>query len=143
MEKICSKCKITKDVSEFRKNRTRKDGLQRYCIICDKIQQKNWYSNNKEKVIKKTVKASQIRLEQIKVFIVDYLKDHPCVVCGESDIVVLEFDHLHSKVDTVSNLVRSKNINRVKKEIEKCQVLCANCHKRKTAKDFNWFKYVQ
>jgi 5-methylcytosine-specific restriction endonuclease McrA len=28
----------------------------------------------------------------------------------------------------------------LKNEIEKCQILCANCHLRKTANDFNWYK---
>jgi hypothetical protein len=32
------------------------------------------------------------------------------------------------------------DLNQVKNEIEKCDVRCANCHRRKTAKDFNWYK---
>jgi hypothetical protein len=30
--------------------------------------------------------------------------------------------------------------NRVSAEIDKCEVRCANCHRRKTVKQFKWFK---
>lgn len=63
--------------------------------------------------------------------------------CGENDIVVLEFDHtgIEPKYKTISELVRERNsVDIIKNEVKKCEVRCANCHKRKTAKDFNWFK---
>ena len=70
----------------------------------------------------------------------EYLKTHPCVVCGENDPLVLEFDHLDNKKYNVSKMRQSYNWETILKEISKCQVLCANCHKRKTAKQFNWGK---
>ena len=62
-----------------------------------------------------------------------YLLDHPCVDCGEDDPIVLEFDHLRDKRVNVSALANSAvPFDRVLAEIEKCEVVCANCHRRRT-----------
>jgi hypothetical protein len=69
-----------------------------------------------------------------------YLKAHPCVDCGERNPVVLEFDHLSSKKNMISALVRWGSESRLKAEIEKCEVRCANCHRIKTAIQFSYWK---
>ena len=72
-------------------------------------------------------------LENIK-FVVEYLKHHPCVDCGESDPIVLDFDHIAEKKLDVSRMIFSQNgIAAIKTEIAKCEVRCANCHRRITA----------
>lgn len=73
---------------------------------------------------------------------VAYLKEHPCVHCGESDIRVLDFDHAAgTKTADVSTLVgRGASWKRIEREIANCVVRCANCHRRKTALDFGWYK---
>lgn len=70
-------------------------------------------------------------------YIWQYLSTHPCVDCGESDPAVLEFDHVRSsKRKEVTRLVRDGyGINALQQEISKCDVVCANCHKRRTYKD--------
>ena len=70
----------------------------------------------------------------------DYLKKHPCVDCGEKDPIVLEFDHLKDKLIEVSRLVQYTSMNKMQNEIEKCEIRCANCHRRKTAIQFGWYK---
>jgi len=65
--------------------------------------------------------------------ICEYLDDHPCVDCGEDDIVVLEFDHLRDKKYAVGQMMRDARWDRIMAEIAKCEVVCANCHKRRTA----------
>ena len=55
--------------------------------------------------------------------------------------MVLEFDHINpeEKISNVSDLMKF-SINKVKKEIAKCEVRCANCHRRKTAQQFKTYK---
>ena len=71
----------------------------------------------------------------------EYLACHPCVDCGETDIVVLQFDHVRGrKRGNVTSLARNNTLDIVRAEISKCEVRCANCHVRKTAKEQNWYK---
>lgn len=70
-----------------------------------------------------------------------YLLEHPCVDCGESDPVVLEFDHVGEKKAEIGKMISySCRLDLIFEEISKCEVRCANCHKRKTAKDRGWYK---
>lgn len=64
-------------------------------------------------------------------YIEEYLKNHPCVDCGNPDIRVLEFDHVRGvKIDSVTNFVKkSAKLSRLIDEIAKCDIRCANCHR--------------
>ncbi len=68
----------------------------------------------------------------LKIF--DYLRQHPCVDCGQTDIRVLEFDHVErsTKRLAVTAMVGRRNWPTILSEIEKCEVRCANCHRIKT-----------
>lgn len=73
--------------------------------------------------------------ERMKIFVYGYLSTHPCVRCGYSDIRALDFDHIDPSVKSrnVKNMMNgTPSLNTLVKEIEKCQVLCANCHRIKT-----------
>ena len=64
-----------------------------------------------------------------------YLLDHPCVDCGEVDIRVLEFDHRDPKQKqaNISRMVADRcGIDRISAEVAKCDVRCANCHRRRS-----------
>ena len=63
-----------------------------------------------------------------------YFRDHPCVDCGETDPIVLEFDHLRDKKFGISTGIRNRNWADVLDEIAKCEVVCANCHRRRTVR---------
>src|SRR5438874_2354204 len=71
----------------------------------------------------------------------ELLRNAECTHCGIRDVVVLEFDHREpqDKRDDISNLVlRAYSWSTIAKEIAKCDVVCANCHRRRTAKYFGW-----
>jgi hypothetical protein len=67
-------------------------------------------------------------------FLVDFLRERPCVDCGETDPIVLEFDHLADKEFSISAGLRGRRWADVIREIDKCEVVCANCHRRRTAR---------
>lgn len=71
----------------------------------------------------------------------EYLKTHPCVDCGEADVLVLEFDHKRGKKEfaIAVGIVKKYSIGRLAAEIDKCDVRCANCHRRRTAGHMGWY----
>lgn len=138
--KLCVRCKQEKGIECFG-IKNAKTGLRRsYCNECQREYVKEHYKKNSADYKKRSREFNKKEYQKNKERLYEYLTEHPCVKCGESDPVVLEFDHLRDKKYTISNMVHSYSWSSILKEIEKCQVLCANCHKRKTAKDFDWYK---
>lgn len=141
--KTCSTCDAAKEESEFHKNSSKPDGLASVCKLCRSTYSKDWYASNKN-VQKARVAPTTARVRQnIRAYIRDYLLAHPCMVCGESDILVLEFDHRdrNTKLFNVGNAIaRNTSLADLEAEIAKCDVLCANDHRRRTAIQFGWKK---
>jgi hypothetical protein len=73
-------------------------------------------------------------LERSRAHVLAFLKEHPCVDCGEDDLRVLEFDHVRGvKLAAVTKLMYQKRpLAILQVEIAKCEVRCANCHRKKT-----------
>jgi len=74
-----------------------------------------------------------------RLFVDAYLRSHPCVDCGEPDIIVLEFDHVgETKTRSISVMLKhATSLATLQAEIAKCQVRCANCHRRRTAQQYH------
>ncbi len=105
--------------------------------------ERDWYHKNKER-IKGSKKRNELKyVNKKRKIVIDYLKAHPCVDCGEADPIVLDFDHINpsTKNGNVCDIVNNGSISSVVGEIKKCEIRCANCHRRKTAKQFNLYKY--
>jgi hypothetical protein len=136
--KRCCTCKQVKPLDEFNKRKRSKDGRQGSCRDCNKAYHyKHW-----DRHMAQIRERSKQVLERNRRLMVEYLRAHPCVDCGETDIIVLEFDHLRDKSANVSSLMMRKNEwQRVLNEIAKCQVVCANCHRRRTARRSNNYRH--
>ena len=141
--KECCKCKKNGDISYFAKNRKRNYGLQSWCRECKKVNDARYYLTHSFEMREQIKKAKRVRTLVLQDKVYEYLKNHSCIDCGEKDIIVLEFDHLHDKIYSVSDMVRRLySFEKVLEEIDKCVVRCANCHRRKTAKQFNYRRAV-
>lgn len=139
--KICGRCNIEQELECFSKKASTKDGLQYTCKVCMKEIHRNHYVNNTDKCKQKARKSnSQYRLRNLQ-YVIDFLKLNPCVDCGEKDPIVLEFDHFRDKEYCVSQM-HTYAFDKLKEEIEKCEVRCRNCHKRKTAIQLNYYKGI-
>src|SRR3954453_11504127 len=69
------------------------------------------------------------------------LADAQCIDCAEADIRVLDFDHRGEKTGTVIRLARNEvSLERLTAEIERCEIRCANCHRRRTAMEASCFR---
>jgi hypothetical protein len=70
-----------------------------------------------------------------------YLASHPCVDCTEGDPIVLDFDHRGDKSANVSDLVASAAPSALlRAEMAKCDIRCANCHRRKTVREVGGYR---
>lgn len=126
--KKCSSCGELKSIHDFHRDRTAKSGRKSACKQCASKKRRERYK-------RLDIPRNKKKVERNKRFIAEYLLQHPCVDCGETDPVVLQFDHVYGKKDSnVSYFVhKPTGIKRIKKEIAKCEVRCANCHIRRHA----------
>lgn len=134
MERRCSRCQAVKNEDEFAgpfNSRARKDI---YCRPCRAAYGRDHYVKNRQHYIDNAKRRQRIQIEERMAFLQAFLETHPCVDCGENDVVVLEFDHLGNKCFDVSNGLRYRRWEAVLAEIEKCEVVCANCHRRRTTR---------
>lgn len=138
--KICKLCNVEKEFDEFYKRNSNSAGRIAICKSCSKTKNKEYYQDDNHKLaIRETETA--IRLSKRK-FLLKFYQENPCIDCGEKDPVVLELDHVRgNKIMAVGAMATHGGVSleKLKEEIAKCEVRCANCHRRKTAKDQNWY----
>jgi hypothetical protein len=142
--KFCPTCVTQKSVNDFGKDKARADGLQSQCRACKSVVQKRWYQANKARHVANVARCRRKAEAKIIGLIVAYLREHPCVDCGETNPVVLEFDHVKGqKQNSVCNLIRRGcGWEAIAAEIQKCEVRCCKCHCIKTAKQFGYRKLL-
>lgn len=69
------------------------------------------------------------RVKKLKTLAVEY-KGKKCEICGyDKCINALEFHHIDGSKDFAISDGKIRSWERIKKELEKCQLLCANCHR--------------
>ena len=95
-----------------------------------------WHYEQNKAAYKARARAHDTKTkESVRQFLLAYLSEHPCIDCGEIDPIVLEFDHREG-TNKAFNLGeacnRSMSLTSVKAEVTKCDVRCANCHRRVT-----------
>ena len=131
-EKRCSTCHETQPLSQFNVRRAAADGRQARCRTCSAA----WYVTNRA-AHKANVRRRNARVRrENQARMGAYLREHPCVDCGESDPRVLEFDHEGEvpKTANVGKLLADAHAwERIAAEIAACSVRCANCHRRITS----------
>lgn len=138
---VCTKCNQEKEVFNKGSN-SRKNGLRYWCQDCTRAYNKEYYQKNKEIALTKAKIVSKQLRRRNQQFLNDYLSTHPCVDCGERDILTLEFDHLERREVCVASLVGDRtSIKRIEEEIAKCEVRCGSCHNKVTHKRSNSLRY--
>lgn len=93
--------------------------------------QREWAARNRETVSRNSNKSRRRKAQMVEEF-----KNRPCADCGnEYPSYVMDLDHLpgHEKLANISRLVgEGASWERLKAELEKCEVVCANCHRERT-----------
>ena len=82
----------------------------------------------------KTQQRTKKNREMIRKYIQDYKEEIGCIDCGEKyPYFILDLDHLKDKKFNLSRFWNSTNdIEKVKEEMAKCEVVCSNCHRIRT-----------
>lgn len=125
----CSKCKLEKPKSDFHICRSNKRGYHSWCKLCAIDNMKKYYGIHHS--YKATTKQNAIDSREKLKAIVNTIKiKYKCYFCKESCPECLQFHHLNEmeKDWEVSQLTVAKSKERLFTEINKCLVVCANCH---------------
>jgi transcription elongation factor Elf1 len=89
---------------------------------------KGWYQRHKERLLEKRKQ----HYKKLREWIIQYKSNLYCILCGEAHPACLQFHHRNreEKSFTISHLIARTHvsIDRLKKEIDKCDILCGNCH---------------
>ena len=138
--KKCRKCSVLKTIDEYYFNKS-KGKYDNMCKSCHREYRKKHYNLNRQYYIDKKNKNRKRYFEENKLIVFDALSKG-CADCGESNILVLQFDHLRDKKYNVATMIKSYPPSSIRQEISKCEVVCANCHIIRTAcRSENWWKF--
>ncbi|MCP9496868.1 MAG: hypothetical protein MSG64_20755 [Pyrinomonadaceae bacterium MAG19_C2-C3] len=132
--KTCTKCKTARDENEFAFRNKALGKRHQICKFCTDTGSKKHYERYKQYYKDKARRRDVAVRIELRNMLLGYLSNQSCADCSEDDPVVLEFDHVrHIKTKTISALITAKaSWNVILKEIAKCDVVCANCHRRRT-----------
>ena len=119
--KECCICMTTKPVTEFYAAKRSNGSIKTfsYCIQCE-------------------LKRQSDKMRAFKVKCLEYKKTFACQICGyDKYIGALEFHHRDksTKFDSIASLKRTKNWSVICAELDKCDVLCANCHREQHGRE--------
>jgi hypothetical protein len=119
--KKCYKCKELKNIDDFYKNKSNKDGISGYCKNCISTSEKE-------------------NLKIAKIWYNEWKSSKGCSVCGDRRSYVLDLHHIDNrregdKYRLLSRIISSgtlsfeKRKEKILKEAENCIVVCSNCHR--------------
>ena len=134
---ICSICSIDKEFHSFT---TYKEGnITKRRGICEKCKNEISEKNSKELVehrkLGKLPSRDQLATKRNKEYIIELKSKTPCADCHEIfPSVCMDFDHISDdKLSSISNLVSGRRSrSRIDIEINKCELVCSNCHRIRT-----------
>ena len=131
---VCNSCSVTYEPYGQK---------HKICRPCKRIYDRQFHANRSTVVRDRKLRLQKELRAVSAQYVYDYFRANPCTCCGESRIPCLQFDHYQGeKLGNVSHMVNSSSLVKIKEEILKCRVLCANCHAIRTAEQFDWYANV-
>lgn len=127
--KHCPACQTTKEITEYNKGSRKAGGVQTNCRDCTKRLCRSHYARNKKAYYENNTR----RQKEKRALVFEMKSKLSCSRCSENHPAVLDFHHLDpsTKEGNLSSLFgHGASAERIKKELEKCIVLCANCHRK-------------
>lgn len=142
--KKCSICDWELPLDSFNFKNKVNGTRQVRCRSCGSDYNREHYRRNPQPYKDRAKVRTKLQQFEYRKRIYEYLLAHPCVDCGECDPVCLEFDHVkEGKQFNIGNMISSRaSWSLIETEISLCVVRCANCHRKRTAKQFKWYKSI-
>ena len=127
--KTCSGCNVVKPVEEFNFKYSAEGIRHSYCRECGKRLTRSHYKRNKRSYLKRNLRAYAERRQ-----LVLEAKSRPCADCGtQYPYYVMDFEHRDGRLKEFAlNAVHRVTKRAILREIAKCDVVCANCHRERT-----------
>jgi hypothetical protein len=139
---VCRQCKAAKPESEFVRQSSRPS--LRWCRECKASYDADYYAKTRDRrAARKRITLPALR-NRNREYVWQVLRESGgCQDCGITDILVLEFDHRDpaTKTKNIAQMIyEGYSIDNIAAEIALCDVVCANCHRRRTARQMGWRK---
>lgn len=127
--KICKACgaPFAATLENFYRQKQNSDGLTSYCKTC-------WRTVNRKRY--NDAPRTRAKVQSLRAKVAAFKLEKGCADCGyKAHPAALEFDHLpgFQKLNEVNRIVTTGNEEKTFDEIKKCEVVCANCHRIRTA----------
>ncbi len=131
--KQCVKCLRTLDVDQFPVRKDRKGSPSSYCFTCRSDYGKEYHAAHREAINSRTA----VRNAQVRAEVRDLIRARKSVPCADCNtrypFYVMDFDHVRGVKKFNIGIGASRySLKVIEKEIDKCEVVCANCHRQRT-----------
>jgi hypothetical protein len=128
-EKECTKCHRILSIENFRWKNKKLNKKHSHCKDCMKEAEHQRYltdSSRKNQILQRAYQHK----ENNSLLVAKY-KAQGCYKCGETREYVLDFHHINpdNKNNTIAHMIKSASLENLLLEIQKCVLLCANCHR--------------
>jgi hypothetical protein len=111
-------------------------------VCCNCHRRRTYLRRGVDRTVESTVTIPNWKIRRNVAWIYEYLSRARCTDCGLADPLVLEFDHVSGKRRNVTAMAwTGYGIKSIEAEVAKCEVRCANCHRRKTSAERNTFRH--
>jgi len=133
--RTCTLCGEEKEITEFNFSHKRLGQRESRCRTCHTLTSRKCWLANKPHYQQKLSEYRARRRRKQRLLLRQYLESHPCVDCGETDPCCLDFDHVRGKKRyVVPAMIGNYSWGSILAEIDKCEVRCAKCHRKRHAK---------
>lgn len=127
--KICTRCGLEKPLTEFNFKNKSLSKRQAMCKECQRARERELYGTSYSYKNRDKYKNNRKKYrEKLRQLILE-AKSCGCIICGEKEPCCLDFHHLRDK-EFVIAAGTEVSISRLLEELDKCVVLCANCHRK-------------
>ena len=125
--KFCTWCKQQRPITEFDKGQHDPSRLRPHCKSCKREQARASYKRNPTPYLRRAKEEQRVVRQKLRDRIRRIKEMYGCRACGERDACCLDFHHLTGKDRHITGC---STVTRLERELVKCVLLCANCHRK-------------